>query len=80
MQSFYFGLDHAVGQKVNFIVYEVDGRLDINPKLYQFIDELVDLIRKYALHGLLGRAYGLFRTAGDQIGDGFGLSQVNFIV
>ena len=69
-----------VGQKVDFLFGEIDGRLDPDAQAYDALGEGVHLSRKVAFETAHGGARGGFGAARDQVGDRFGLGQVDLAV
>ncbi|MNI84020.1 hypothetical protein D3C73_1408850 [compost metagenome] len=70
----------AIGQEVDFFLRKVDRRFDINPQADQLFREVMHTRRKGALQGAQCVASCLCRTGFDQVGDGFGLGQVELVV
>ena len=70
----------AVGQEVDLLLGEVDGRLHVDPQLDEPLDQRRDPPREGALQraqGVLGGAPG---AGVDQVGDRLGLGQVELVV
>ncbi len=70
----------AIGEEVDFFLGEVDGGFDIDAQGNQLLGQCMYPAREFALQGTQCIARGLLRAGLDQIGDGFGLGQVELVV
>ena len=73
-------LDPAVGEEVDLFLGKVDGRLDIDAQADQLFDQALHPAREFALQRTQGIARRLFGARLDEVGDGFGLGQVELVV
>ncbi len=74
------GRDLAVGEKVDFLFREIDGRFHIDAQLDNAVHQRCDPFTERSLQGVYGIARRLFRGTVDQVGDGLGLGQVDLVV
>lgn len=70
----------TIGEKVNLFFREVDGSFDVDTQFDQPLCQVVDPTGKLALQGAEGVTGSLFGTGFDQVGDGFRLGQIKFVV
>ena len=69
-----------VGEKIDFLLRKIDGGLDIGAQLDQRIGEALHHAGELALQRAHGGARRLARAGIDEIGDGFGLRQIDLVV
>ena len=67
-------------QEFDFFFGKVEGGFDQHAQVQQLVGQHVDLPGKYALQRAGGGARRLFGAGLDQVGDGFGLYQVELVV
>lgn len=70
----------AVGEKIDLLVREVDGGFHIDAQPDQALHQLLDFAGELPLQGVHGAAGGLLAGRFNQIGDGLGLGQIQFVV
>ena len=70
----------AVGEEVDFLLGKIDGRLDVGAQIDQRIGEPLHHAGELALQRAHGGARGFARAGIDEVGDGFGLRQVDLVV
>ena len=71
------GQELAAGVRRDVLVREIDVGFDVRERFHEFIAELVDALGKLAGELLVGGAQGQFGAGMDQVGDGFGLGQID---
>jgi hypothetical protein len=67
-------------EEVDFLLGKVERRLDQHAQLDQRIAQLPDLNRECAAQRAAGRTRGRFGAGVDQVGNRFGLSQIELVV
>ncbi|MCY1434585.1 hypothetical protein D9M71_506490 [compost metagenome] len=72
--------DVAIGEEVDLLLGEIDGRLDVDAQLDELLRQPMDAPGELALQRAHGVARGLGGTGLDQVGDGLGLGQVELVV
>ena len=70
----------AVGEEVDLLVREVDGRFHIDAQPDQALHQLLDFAGELPLQGVHGAAGGLFAGGFNKVSDGFGLGQIQLVV
>ncbi|MCY1174370.1 hypothetical protein D9M73_145700 [compost metagenome] len=70
----------AIGEEVDLFLRKVDRRLDVNTQGNQRLGEAVHTLGEFPLQRAQGVARCLAGTGLDQVGDGFGLRQVELVV
>ncbi|MNN18922.1 hypothetical protein D3C81_1321420 [compost metagenome] len=70
----------AIGKKVDFLLGEVDRCLDIDPQRDQCFSQAVHTFGELPLQRAQGVACCLTGTGFDQVGNRFGLGQVELVV
>ncbi len=70
----------AIGKEVDLLFRKVDRRFDVDAQADQLFGEVMHTLRKRALQRTQGIARRLCRTGFNQVSDGFGLGQVEFVV
>jgi hypothetical protein len=72
--------DFRRGQEIDVFVGKIQRRLDVHPQLRQRFDYGVDAPGKLAIQGAAGGARRGIAAGGDQVGNRFGLGQVELVV
>ncbi len=72
--------ERAILQEVDFFLGKVDRGFGPHPQLEHALRQLVHLHREFALQRAQRGARGLCRAAVDQVGDRFGLREVELVV
>ncbi len=70
----------GVGEEIDLLLRKIDGRFDVHARLGHGLGQRIHRDGKLALHRTQRGARGLDRAAVDQIGDRFGLGQVELVV
>ncbi len=70
----------AVGEKIDLFIREVDGRFHIDAQADQALHQLLDFVGELPLQGVHGTAGGLLAGGFDEVGDGFGLGQIQLVI
>ena len=69
-----------IAEKVDLFLGKIDGRFDVGAQIDQCVGEALHHAREFALQRAHGGACGFARSRIDEIGDGFGLRQVDLVV
>jgi len=71
------GGEARVGEEVDLFLGEVDRGFDVGAQVDQALEQGIDALRELALQAARGGAGLGFGSGGDEVGDGFGLREVD---